>query len=147
MVVFEGPGVRGLCAILAANDVTLRNAGKKCRGSTGFLRGHWLEQHFQSDNGNVRRQQKTGCQDASEFMENTMRYHASQTAGQWVRGKLRNMQVAGQMNNDENRPKLITNETEVVDQVALCCRAALLLWVTTTMARSGKTIEQMQETL
>ena len=38
-------------------------------------------------------------------------------------------------------------ETEVVDQVAgLCCCAALLLWVTTTMTRSGKTIKQMQET-
>ena len=38
-------------------------------------------------------------------------------------------------------------ETEVVDQVAgLCCCAALLLWVTTTMTRSGNTIERMQET-
>ena len=39
MVVFEGPGVRGLCAILAANDVTRRDAGKKCRllaGDTGY---------------------------------------------------------------------------------------------------------------
>ena len=62
-----------------------------------------------SDNGNVRRQHKKGCQDASEFRENTLRYHAFQTAGQWVRGELRNMQVAGQINNDENRPKLITN--------------------------------------
>ena len=73
---------------------------------------HWL---LTGDTGwndtssdNVRRQQKTGCQD-SEFQENTMRYHASQTAGQWVRGELRQMQVAGQINNDENRPKLITN--------------------------------------
>ena len=38
-------------------------------------------------------------------------------------------------------------ETEVVDQVAgLCCCAALMLWMTLTMTRSGKTIEQMQET-
>ena len=28
----------------------------------------------------------------------------------------------------------------------MCCCAALLLWVTTTMTRSGKTIEQMKET-
>ena len=58
------------------------------------------------------------------------------------------MQVVGQTNNDENRPKLSSQiETEVVDQVAgLCCCAALLLGMTTTMTRSGKTIEQMQET-
>ena len=38
-------------------------------------------------------------------------------------------------------------ETEVVDQVAgLCCCAALLLWMTMTMTRSGKAIEQVQET-
>ena len=29
--------------------------------------------------------------------------------GQWVRGEERNMQVAGQINNDENRPKPIKN--------------------------------------
>ena len=52
---------------------------------------------------------KQGAKDASEFRENTLRYHAFQTAGQWVRGELRNMQVAGQINDDENRPKLITN--------------------------------------
>ena len=76
---------------------------------------HWLLtgdtdwNNTSSGNGNVRRQQKTGCQDASEFRENTLRYHAFQTAGQWVRGELRNMLVVGQMNNDENRPELITN--------------------------------------
>ena len=32
---------------LAGNDVTLCDGGKECRGSTGFLRGHWLERHFQ----------------------------------------------------------------------------------------------------
>ena len=38
-------------------------------------------------------------------------------------------------------------ETEVVDQVAgLCCCAALVLWMTMTMTRSGKAIEQVQET-
>ena len=101
-----------------------------------------------SNNGNVRRQHKTGCQDASEFRKNTLGYHAFQTAGQWVRGELRNMQVAGQMNNDENRPKLSSQiDTEVVDQVAgLGCCAALLLWVTMTMTRSGEAIEQVQET-
>ena len=55
-----------------------------------------------SNNGNVRRQHKTGCQDASEFRENTLRYHAFQTAGQWVRGELRNMQVAGQKKRRES---------------------------------------------
>ena len=28
----------------------------------------------------------------------------------------------------------------------MCCCAALLLWMTMTMTRSGKTVEQMQET-
>ena len=58
------------------------------------------------------------------------------------------MQVAGQMNNDENRPKLSPQiDIEVVDQVAgLGCCAALLLWVTMTMTRSGEATEQMQET-
>ena len=57
------------------------------------------------------------------------------------------MQVAGQINDDENDPNSSQIETEVVDQVAgLCCCVALLLWMTMTMTRSGKTIEQMQET-
>ena len=48
------------------------------------------------------------------------------------------------MHNDENRPQI---ETEVVDQVArLCCCAAPLSWRTMTKTRSGKTIEQRQET-
>ena len=94
---------------LAANDVTLRDAGKNVSWIHRLLTGDTGWNNTSSDNGNVRRQRKTGCKDASEFWENTLRYHASQTAGQWVRGELRNMQVAGQMINDENRPKLITN--------------------------------------
>ena len=96
------------CAILATSDVTLRDVGKKCRGSTSFLLGA-LAGTTLSAKTETFGEQKTGCQDASEFRENTVRYHAFQTAGQWVRGELRNMQVAGQDNNDENRPTLITN--------------------------------------
>ena len=94
---------------LAANDVILRNAGKNVSWIHWLLAGDTGWNNTSSDNGNVRRQRKTGCQDASEFWENTLRYHASQTAGQWFPGELRNMQVAGQIVNDENRPKLITN--------------------------------------
>ena len=52
---------------------------------------------------------KTGRQIASEFRENTLRYYAFQTVGQWVGGKERKMQVAGPINNDENRPKPVTH--------------------------------------
>ena len=122
---------------LAAIDVTIGNAGKKCRGSTGFLLGTLAGTTLPATTETFG-DQKTGCQDASEFRGN------SRTR---VRGEWRNMQVAGQINNDENRLKLSSQiETEVVDQVAGLCCAALLLWATTTMTRSGKTIEQMQET-
>ena len=57
------------------------------------------------------------------------------------------MQVAGQKITTRIDPNSSQIETEVVDKVAgLCCCAALLLWVTITMTRSGKNIEQMQET-
>ena len=75
---------------------------RMCRGSTGFLlvtqAGTTLPATTETFG-----EQKSGCQDASVFRENTLRYHAFQTA------ELRNMQVAGQKNNDENRPKLVTN--------------------------------------
>ena len=73
---------------------------------------------------------KQGAKIHQSSGKHTLRYHAFQTAGQWVRGELRNMQVAGLINNDENRPKLSSqNETEVVDQgrrvVLLCCSAVV----------------------
>ena len=133
---------------LRLRTFTLHVAGKKCRGSTGFLLGTLAGTTLPATTETFGVNIKTGCQDASEFRKNTLGYHAFQTAGQWVRGELRNMQVAGQMNNDENRPKLSPQiDIEVVDQVAgLGCCAALLLWVTMTMTRSGEATEQMQET-
>ena len=70
--------------------------------------GHWLEQHFQRQR-KLSAPSENRVQDASVFRENTLGYRAFQTAGKWVRGELRNMQVAGQINDDENRPKLITD--------------------------------------
>ena len=136
------------CAILAANDVTLRNAGKKCRGSTGFSLGTLAGTPLPATTETFGASMKQGAKIHQSSGKHTLGHHAFQTAGQWVRGEMRNMQVAGLINNDENRPKLSSqNETEVVDQVAgLCCCAALLFWMTMTMTRSGKTIEQMQET-
>ena len=101
-------------AILAADDVYT----SRCRKEVSWI--HWLLTCDTGYNGNVWRQQKTGCKDASEFRENTLGYHAFQTARQCVRGELRNMQVAGHINHHKLKLKLsIRSQGCVV--VLLCC--------------------------
>ena len=134
------------------NSCGQRRYTSRCRKEVSWI--HWLLTGDTGGNNTSRATMETfganrkqGAKMHQSSWKTHCRYHASPDSKTMGSRRIeKTCRWRDRMFNDENRPELITNETEVVDQVALCCRAALLLWVTMTMTRSGKTIEQMQET-